>query len=133
MYSKKHILLTVVITFVLTSFCASLGYKFYSNANEDVLVRAKRIISDQYVDKLTEEQIEKMDDMALSAMIASLDDPYSYYFDVETGLYWVQTRYYNPDWCRWSRYQRTLERYKKTTGRSFETLKELLEYLDSLF
>ena len=24
-----------------------------------------------------------------------------YYFDAETGLYWVQTRYYNPDWCRW--------------------------------
>ena len=24
-----------------------------------------------------------------------------YYFDTETGLYWVQTRYYNPDWCRW--------------------------------
>lgn len=34
---------------------------------------------------------------------------------------------------RWSRYQRTLERHKKTTGRYFETLKELLEYLDSLF
>ena len=24
-----------------------------------------------------------------------------YYFDAETGFYWVQTRYYNPDWCRW--------------------------------
>ena len=24
-----------------------------------------------------------------------------YYYDTETGLYWVQTRYYNPDWCRW--------------------------------
>ena len=24
-----------------------------------------------------------------------------YYFDTETGLYWVQTRYYNPQWCRW--------------------------------
>ena len=24
-----------------------------------------------------------------------------YYFDAETGLYLVQTRYYNPDWCRW--------------------------------
>ena len=24
-----------------------------------------------------------------------------YYFDTETGLYWVQTRYYNPEWCRW--------------------------------
>ena len=23
------------------------------------------------------------------------------YFDTETGLYWVQTRYYNPQWCRW--------------------------------
>ena len=24
-----------------------------------------------------------------------------YYFDTETGFYWVQTRYYNPQWCRW--------------------------------
>ena len=24
-----------------------------------------------------------------------------YYYDTRTGLYWVQTRYYNPDWCRW--------------------------------
>ena len=24
-----------------------------------------------------------------------------YYYDTQTGLYWVQTRYYNPDWCRW--------------------------------
>ncbi|MBQ9108386.1 MAG: hypothetical protein IJY49_06175 [Clostridia bacterium] len=24
-----------------------------------------------------------------------------YYFDAETGFYWVQTRYYNPEWCRW--------------------------------
>ena len=24
-----------------------------------------------------------------------------YYYDTETGLYWVQTRYYNPDWCIW--------------------------------
>lgn len=24
-----------------------------------------------------------------------------YYFDNETGFYWVQTRYYNPEWCRW--------------------------------
>ena len=24
-----------------------------------------------------------------------------YYFDAETGLYWVQTRYYSPEWCRW--------------------------------
>ncbi|MBR7162721.1 MAG: hypothetical protein IKD35_01975 [Clostridia bacterium] len=26
-----------------------------------------------------------------------------YYYDTETGLYWVQTRYYNPDLCRWTR------------------------------
>ena len=34
---------------------------------------------------------------------------------------------------RWSRYQRALEREKKTKGRYFDTLKKLLEYLDSLF
>lgn len=84
MYSKKHIFLTFVITFAFASFCAYLGYSFYGAANEDVLVRAKRIITDRYVDKLTEEQIEKMDDVALSAMVASLEDPYSYYFDTAT-------------------------------------------------
>ena len=24
-----------------------------------------------------------------------------YYYDVETGLYWVSSRYYVPEWCRW--------------------------------
>lgn len=83
MYSKKHIFFAILITFVITAFCTFVGYNIYSNANEDVLTRAKRIISDQYVDELTEDQIEKMDDAALGAMVNSLNDPYSYYFNME--------------------------------------------------
>ena len=83
MYSKKHIFFAVLITFAVTSFCTSVGHNIYSNANEDVLSRAKRIISDQYVDELTEDQLESMDDAALGAMVDSLNDPYSYYFNME--------------------------------------------------
>ena len=25
----------------------------------------------------------------------------SYYYDIETGLYYCQSRYYNPEWGRW--------------------------------
>ena len=83
MYSKKHIFFAILITFVITAFCTFVGYNIYSDANEDVLSRAKKIVLDQYVDELTEEQIEKMDDAALSAMVDSLNDPYSYYFNME--------------------------------------------------
>ena len=83
MYSKKHIFYACLITFIITSVCASVGHNLYSSTNEDVLVRAKNIILDQYVDELSEEQIEKLDDFALTAMVASLDDPYSYYLNVE--------------------------------------------------
>ena len=60
MYSKKHIFYACLITFIITSVCASVGHNLYSSTNEDVLVRAKNIILDQYVDELSEEQIEKM-------------------------------------------------------------------------
>lgn len=83
MYSKKHIFFAILITFVITAFCSFVGYNIYSKANEDVLTRAKNMIFNHYVDELTEEQIEKMDDYALAAMVGSLDDPYSYYFNME--------------------------------------------------
>ena len=25
----------------------------------------------------------------------------SYYFDIDLGLYYLQSRYYVPEWCRW--------------------------------
>ena len=40
-----------------------------------------------------------------------------YYYDTETGFYWVQTRYYNPDWCRWiSPDEVEFLNYKKALG-----------------
>ena len=59
-------------------------WKINNYLNEDVLQTAKKIITQNYVDKLTQEQINTMNDAALTAMVASLQDPYSYYFDMDT-------------------------------------------------
>lgn len=48
-----------------------------------VVERARNIVCENYVDALTEEQLENMDDAAITAMVASIKDPYSYYFDTE--------------------------------------------------
>lgn len=83
MYSKKHIVLAVIITFFATSILGAFGYYWRSEMNVDVLTAAKNLVVDNYVDILTEEQINDMDDAAITAMVASLNDPYSYYFDME--------------------------------------------------
>ncbi len=81
MYSKRQMVKAVVIACVV-SFLASVG-AFQLNNKEDILVTAKNLIQENYVDTLTEEQIDKMNDAALASMVASLQDPYSYYFDME--------------------------------------------------
>ncbi len=83
MYSKKHIFFAVLITFVVTAFFSNVGHVVYNKTNEDILVRAKNMVLENYVDELTDEQKENLDDAALYAMVASLEDPYSYYFDME--------------------------------------------------
>ena len=82
MYSKSQMVKAIVIACVV-SFLASYG-AFELNNEEDILVTAKNIIQENYVDTLTDEQINKMNDAAMAAMVASLNDPYSYYFDMET-------------------------------------------------
>ncbi len=83
MYSKKHIVIAVIITFLLTSVFGGIGMQLYEEMNIDVLTAAKNLINDHYVDNLTQEQIDEMNDAALTSMVASLNDPYSYYFNAE--------------------------------------------------
>lgn len=83
MYSKKHIAIAVIITFLATTILGTVGFGIYSALNVDVLTAAKNLVTENYVDPLTDEQINDMNDAALTAMVASLGDPYSYYFDME--------------------------------------------------
>lgn len=83
MYSKKHLAIAVIITFFATSILGALGYYWHSLVNLDVLTAAKNLVVENYVDTLTEEQINELNDAALTSMVASLNDPYSYYFDME--------------------------------------------------
>ena len=85
MFTKKHMLLTAVLTFVVTVTIVGSAIYFYVMQNVyDRVSLAKDVISEYYVDPLTEEQQKKMEDYAISAMVASLEDPYSYYFDEAT-------------------------------------------------
>lgn len=82
MFTKKHLVLTAIITFLVTAACIGAGTYFYViGTSYNKINLAQDIISEYYVDPLTEEQQKKMEDYAISAMVASLEDPYSYYFD----------------------------------------------------
>lgn len=87
MYSKKQVIKAVIISCAIAFTVGVLGTSAYFGINnflnQDILVRAKNIVRRNYVDKLTQEQIDTMNDAALTAMVASLEDPYSYYFDME--------------------------------------------------
>lgn len=88
MYSKKQVVRAVAISCVIALLVGILGtsafWSIKSFFSEDILKRAKEIVIKNYVDALTDEQIDKMNDAALTAMVASLEDPYSYYFDMDT-------------------------------------------------
>lgn len=84
MLRKKHVVIAVLITFVVTAVLAVSGTYFYCTIESyDALKAAKSVLTEHYVDPLTDEQLKNMDDYAISAMVASLEDPYSYYFDEE--------------------------------------------------
>jgi len=84
LYSKKHIVISVIVTFAVTALAVSGIYTVMDAGKpKDVLLEAKEIIVDNYVDTLTQEQLDDMNDAAIAAMVASLNDPYSYYFDME--------------------------------------------------
>lgn len=89
MYSKKQLIkaiaLSCLVTFLVSVLLLSGVYTIKTNIlGEDVLVRARNIITQNYVDTLSEEQITAMEDAAIGAMVASLQDPYSYYLDMKT-------------------------------------------------
>ena len=87
MYSKKQVIKIAAISCVIALLAGVLGatayHKIDSFLNEDVLSKAKRIVLQNYVDPISEEKQKAMEDAALTAMVATLDDPYSYYFDTE--------------------------------------------------
>ena len=85
LFTRKHIIITALVTFI-ASLALFVGVSLAGEilGTGDVLNRAKHIIEENYVDALTDEQKKKMEDFALSAMVASLEDPYSFYFNEDT-------------------------------------------------
>ncbi len=82
MIRKRHLVLTAVLTAVVVWIVTSaffIGLRFFDSA--DPLLRARQIIIDNYVNPLTDEQITKMNDAAISAMVYSLGDQYSSYLN----------------------------------------------------
>ena len=81
MIKKRHIVFAVLITFVATIIVynsvviKNLGW-FLS---DDPITLAKHIITEEYVNELTDEQIQKLEDVAIQAMVDELGDPYSLY------------------------------------------------------
>lgn len=83
MRKKIKIMVIVAITIVITS-TATRFYDVYTLKKESGnLLRARNIIVNNYVEKLSNEQITKMEDAAISAMVESLNDPYSRYLNAE--------------------------------------------------
>ncbi|MBQ3553898.1 MAG: S41 family peptidase [Clostridia bacterium] len=84
MYQKKHLILIALVsaflTLLVTLTAAPLLTK-NSETAEGKLLRARDMIMEHYVDSLTPAQMEKMDDAAIGAMVASLGDPYSRYMN----------------------------------------------------
>ena len=85
MFRKKHLVITAAITaavaWTLSAIVFFVANIFFNNG--DVLVRARKLIAENYVDPLTDEQIARMNDMAISAMVYSLGDPYSNYLNAD--------------------------------------------------
>ena len=84
MFTKKHIVLTAVISIIISAIVAFLGtYFYFTFVKYDVVSRARDIITENYVDPISDKKIDTMNDYAISAMVGSLKDPYSYYFNAE--------------------------------------------------
>ncbi len=85
MFNKKHIVITAVTTAAVVLFLYSmLIMGFLSNGfSDNPVIRARNIIHNYYVNQLTEEEIARLDDAAIDAMVKELGDPYSRYLDME--------------------------------------------------
>ncbi len=84
MLKKRHLVLTAIATALAVWFLASFYYlKLGAFVYTDPIAKAKKLITDYYVNTMTEEQLDLMNDAAIDAMVSSLKDPYSFYMDVE--------------------------------------------------
>lgn len=82
MYKKRHLVITAAVTALVVFLSTSIYFlETGGRIGGDDIIKAKKLIADNYVDKLTEEQLTKMDDAAISAMVESLGDPYSRYLN----------------------------------------------------
>lgn len=83
MYIKR----TAIIAALLGAALAAGAVKIYDEhtmaENGGNLLKAKKIIIDNYVEELSDEQVTKMEDAAISAMVESLNDPYSQYLNTD--------------------------------------------------
>ena len=72
---------------------------------EDLLATAMDdILDDELEDEFDDDEYDDYDDYdAASYSVAQLNPIRyrGYYWDAETGYYYCQSRYYNPEWCRW--------------------------------
>lgn len=84
MFKKKHLVLTALCTAVAVVFVYNIVVMSYINKHyaSDPVIKARDIIATNYVNKPTEEEIAKMNDDAIEAMVAGLNDPYSRYMDM---------------------------------------------------
>lgn len=84
MYKKKHLVITAVCTAVAVwALCCVYFLGFGGPTSGDAVARARKIISENYVNPLTEEQEARMTDLAINGMVYGLGDQYSAYFNAE--------------------------------------------------
>ncbi len=83
MYKKRHLVITAILTAVFVFLTTSYFHLKREFESINKVSRARDMIQEYYVDPLTKEQIDKMDDAAISAMVKSLNDPYSSYLNTE--------------------------------------------------
>lgn len=83
MYKKRHLVITAILTAAFVFFTTSYFHLKREFESINKVSRARDMILEYYVDPLNKEQIDKMDDAAISAMVKSLNDPYSSYLNTE--------------------------------------------------
>ena len=83
MFRKRHLVITAVLTAAIVWALASVYFNLAGYNSADTLIRARNTIAENYVNPLTEEQLTKMNDMAISAMVYSLGDQYSSYLNAQ--------------------------------------------------
>ena len=81
MIKKRYLVLAVIATFIVTVILCNSFFMNMANRMvlSDPIMTAKNIILSDYVDKLSDEQVEKLNDVAIDAMVKELGDPYSRY------------------------------------------------------